>query len=99
MISKTAFLIVFPSNTPYFTLFLILVRFISHSVFPINLYKNKEATSQRLSGKYIFFLSHILWESILLYYGNLFPQNEGINSLQLGNLFPQYVGLPGAVIP
>ena len=64
MISKTAFLIVFPSNTPYFTLFLILVGFISHSVFPINLYKNKETASQRLSGKYIFFLSHILWEGI-----------------------------------
>ena len=40
------------------------VGFISHSVFPINLYKNKETTSQPLSGKYIFSLSHILWESI-----------------------------------
>ena len=93
MISKTAFLIVFPSNTPYFTLFLILVRFISHSVFPINLYKNKEATSQRLSGKYIFFLSHILWESILVYWRKTFPKNKGIPSQALGNLFPQYVGL------
>ncbi|MFS2615849.1 hypothetical protein AAH132_07645, partial [Bacteroides ovatus] len=27
-------------------------------------YKNKETASQPLSGKYIFSLSHILWESI-----------------------------------
>ena len=93
MISKTAFLIVFPSNTPYFTLFLILVGFISHSVFPINLYKNKETASQPLSGKYIFSLSHILWESILVYWRKTFPQNKGILSQALGNLFPQYVGL------
>ena len=93
MIFKMVFLIVFPSNTPYFTLFLILVGFISHSVFPINLYKNKETASQPLSGKYIFSLSHILWESIPIYWRKTFPQNEGILSQAVGNLFPQYMGL------
>jgi len=63
MIFKMVFLIVFPSNPPYLTLFLILVGFISHSVFPINLYKNKETASQPLSGKYIFSLSHNIWEN------------------------------------
>ena len=93
MIFKMVFLIVFLSNTPYFTLFLIIVGFISHSVFPINLYKNKETTSQPLSGKYIFSLSHILWESIPIYWRKTFPQNKGILSQALGNLFPQYVEL------
>ena len=38
-------------------------------------------------------LSHILWESILVYWRKTFPQNKGILSQALGNLFPQYVGL------
>ena len=37
-------------------------------------------------------MSHILWESILLYYGNLFLENEGIFSQLVGNTFPQYMG-------
>ena len=37
-------------------------------------------------------MSHILWESILLYYGNLFLKNEGIFSQLVGNTFPQYMG-------
>ena len=55
--------------------------------------KNKETSSQPLAEKYKFRLSHILWESIPTYYGNLFPQNKGIFSQALGNLFPQYVGI------
>ncbi|WP_303348217.1 hypothetical protein, partial [Bacteroides caecimuris] len=54
--------------------------------------KNKETSSQPLPEKYRFSLSHILWESIPLYYGNLFPQYEGIFSQVVGNLFPQYMG-------
>ena len=41
-----------------------------------------------LQNTYWFRLSHILWENIPAYYGNLFPQNEGIFSQILGNTFP-----------
>ena len=84
---KMVFLIVFPSNTPYFTLFLILVGCISHSVFPINLYKNKETASQPLSGKYIFsFVPYIVGKYSLLT-GKRFSYFVGINSYNIRGIF------------
>ncbi|CAG9875968.1 hypothetical protein BOVAC2_2543 [Bacteroides ovatus] len=40
-----------------------------------------------------------MWESIPSYYGNLFPQNEGIFSQLVGNTFPQYMGQKEYVLP
>lgn len=53
-----------------------------------NTFTITKATSQPLPEKYKSRLFHILWEKIPSYYGNLFPQNEGIFSQAVGNLFP-----------